>query len=269
MPLRTVSLDELTIDDEAAFLAVPLYPPLKRALGRSGHRFLVPAPGTQASWDRALFLNLTFWGGGDAADVLCEDHLPADVVAHAAWHHVVGAQLARRAGPGAPTAPALLFAESIASGFDLYLVGRLLQTAPGSDFIATQLPIMSEAAQQAGLSETDFAALTAEISRDPERAFEDARTLLLDASLALLGCRDAVAAQAALERFDGHRFAPLLHHFQMSNWILYARAYAAAAPAAEAVVHEVDAAVRQAPVALDWLAENFVEEGVDGPRANE
>jgi hypothetical protein len=60
MPLRTVSLDELTIDDEASFAAVPLYPRLKAALRRSGHRFHLPPPGESLSWDRALFLNLTF-----------------------------------------------------------------------------------------------------------------------------------------------------------------------------------------------------------------
>ena len=60
MAFRTVSLDELTIDDEASLRSVALYGRLKQALRRSAYRFSVPAPGATASWDRVLFLNLTY-----------------------------------------------------------------------------------------------------------------------------------------------------------------------------------------------------------------
>src|SRR5215204_6049235 len=121
MALRTVTLDDLTIDDKRSFAHVALQARLEQALRRSGHRFLVPEAGASMSWDRALFLNLTFWGARDGADVLCEDHIPADVVAHVAWHHIVARELARRSPDAAapPTTAGLLFAESIASAFDL------------------------------------------------------------------------------------------------------------------------------------------------------
>jgi hypothetical protein len=265
MILRTVSLDELTIDDERSVTHVALYDRLKQTLRRSGHRFRVPPSGTRASWDRVLFLNLTYWGGEDGADVLCDDHIPADVVAHVAWHCVVSRQLAARAGttgtlPSAPpSAAALFFAESIASAFDLYLVGRLITNAPDADFIATQVPIMSECAQEAGLSESGFTALLEEVSREPERAFEDMRVLLLDAATALYPCRGATEAQAALEGFAGHRFEGLLHHFQLSNWILYARAHAARQSDPDPAVTEADAALRRAPISLDWLDERWID----------
>src|SRR5438876_10952534 len=127
MPLRDVSLGDLVIDDERSFRHIGVYLPLKLALARSGHRFRVPAAGTRVSWDRALLLNLTFWSADEAADVLCDDHIPADVVAHAALHRIVGARVAASAaavGAGAAsaqTALGLLLAESIASAFDLYL----------------------------------------------------------------------------------------------------------------------------------------------------
>jgi len=178
--LRSVSLDELTITDEASFAHVAVYLRLKRVLHEAAHRFAVPARGALLSWDRALFLNLTFWNAEHATDVLCESSLPADVVAHIAWHHLAAAQLAplvpESAGP--PCADALFFGEAIASAFDLYLVGRLLHHAPDSDFIATQVSIMGEAAEQAGLSKAKFAALLEGVATDPERAFEDLRTLL-------------------------------------------------------------------------------------------
>jgi hypothetical protein len=257
MPLRTVSLGELTIDDESAFASIPLYPRLKAVLAGAGHRFYLPAEGTAFSWDRALFLNLTFWNGDEGSDVLVDEHLAADVVTHIAWHHVVGGRVARAAG-GARSALAMLFSESIASAFDLHMLGRLWREAPGSEFVTTQVPILSEAAQEAGMTDDDFATLMTELSDDPDRAFEDLRQLLFDAGSALLSCRDVVSAQEQLERFAGHRFAALLHHYQLSNWILYARAYAVAAPPADEVVRGFDASLRQAPRSLTWLAENWL-----------
>jgi hypothetical protein len=257
MPLRTVSLGDLTIDDEAAFASIPLYPRLKQILAGAGHRFLLPAPGTTFSWDRALFLNLTFWNGEEGADVLVDEHLAADVVTHIAWHHIVAQRLTRAAG-GARSALAMLFSESIASAFDLHMLGRLWREAPGAEFVTTQVPILSEAAQEAGMTDDDFATLMTELSEDPDRAFEDLRQLLFDAGAAMLGCREPVEAQARLEGFAGHRFAALLHHYQLSNWILYARAYAKEAPAVDEVVRGFDKTLRQAPVSLAWFAENWL-----------
>jgi len=257
MPLRTVSLGDLTIDDESSFASIPLYPRLKAVLVGAGHRFYVPAPGTPGSWDRTLFLNLTFWNGNEGSDVLCDEHLAADVVTHIAWHHVVGQRVAQAAG-SARSALAMLFSESIASAFDLHMLGRLWREAPGSEFVTTQVPILSEVAQEAGMTDDDFATLMTELSEDPDRAFEDLRQLLFDAGAALFSCRDVVQAQAQLERLAGHRFGALLHHYQLSNWILYARAYAVTAPAVDEVVRGFDATLRQAPVSLAWLADNWL-----------
>jgi hypothetical protein len=271
MDLRAVILDDLTIDDERSVAHVALYGRLKQALRRSGHRFLIPTAGATVSWDRALFLNLTYWSGrpdadagADAdsgADVLCDGHIAADEIGHVAWHHVVGRALARevigRADP--PSAEALFFSESIASAFDLYLIGRLLHHAPDSDFITTQVPLIAERAHDAGLSRGAFAKLLEEVGREPERAFEDMRALLLDVANALLACRGAQEAQRALGRFVGHRFEPLLHHFEISNWILYARAYGARCAGPDAIVRRLDAVLRGVPTALGWLDEHWID----------
>ncbi len=272
MALRSVFLDELAIDDERSFAHVALYGRLKEALIRSRHRFCIPQADTQLGWDRALFLNLTYWNSEASTDVLCDRSIPADVVAHVAWHHLVGQELGRRAAavteagsPVPPSAAALFFAESIASAFDLYLVGRLIPNAPDSGFVTTQVPLMAERAQEAGLSETAFAALLEDVTAEPERAFEDMRALLLDTAGALLICRGAEEAEAALASFDGHRFAPLLHHFELSNWILYARAYAPPPSRPDPVVQPLDALLRSAPVALDWLADNCIDAAHERP----
>jgi hypothetical protein len=262
--LLTVGLDELTVTDEASFSHVALYSQLKLALRQSGQKFRIPEPGSEVSWDRAVFLNLTFWNDQEGGDVLCDASIPADVVAHIAWHSLASKNLALHGGTSrsGSCAEALFFAEAIASAFDLYLVGRLLRNVPDSDFIVTQVPIMAEAAEEAGVSEGEFVALLESVADDPERAFEDLRTLLFDVTRALADCKDSVAAHAVLERFEAHRFACLLHHFQLSAWILYARAYGVKSPEQQRVVHELDGSLRKAPVALDWLSEHWL--GHDG-----
>ena len=157
MPLRSLALDELKIDDEASFKHVAIYHRLKEALRKSEHRFKVAGVGENASWDRVLFLNLTFWSSADDASVLCDDHIAPDEIAHTALHHVVGREVARVSASGAPSPAALLFSEAIASAFDLYLVGRLLPNAPKSESSTssrTLQPSSLSAASRARRSET-------------------------------------------------------------------------------------------------------------------
>lgn len=260
MPLKSVTLEALIIDDDDAFAAIDVYPRLKDVLRRAGCRFLVLSEGTQQSWDRATFLNLTYWAAGDAVDVLCEPRIAADVVVHVAWHHLAAQKLETlsTARHGERTsAHASFFGESIASAFDLYLLGKLMARAPGSDFVLSQAPIMAEAAAEAGVDEDGFAELLSGVAHNPERAFEDLRTLLLDACMALVACPDAEAAQAVLERFEAHRFGSLLHHYQLSNWILHARAYAGSIEP-DAGVQAIDRQLRAAESSLQWLVDHWL-----------
>jgi len=251
--LSRVTLADLTIEDEAAFLKLALYPRLKAVLESSGYEFRVPAEGESLSWDRAALLNLTFWNANDASDVLTDRSIPADVVTHAAWHH-----LARKALPTEPSADALFFGEAIASAFDLYLVGALLRTSPGCSFLETQVPLMAEASERAGQSEDDFEALLGWVAKRPERAFEQLRALLFDASTALVAARSVDDAQAALEALSSSRFSPILHHYELSNWALYARAYAPGALGPSEPVRALDRAMRDADDSLEWLERSWL-----------
>jgi hypothetical protein len=255
-------LEKLTILDEASFRHVALYADLKAALVRDGYLFRVLRGSGKGRWDRALLLNLTFWTSHEGGDILVDDTIPADVVAHAAWHH-----LANRALPAAsgrrPDADVLFLGESIASAFDVYLVGRLLGHAPRSSFLETQVPAMADAASATGASDDDFETLLARIADDPERAFRELRSLLFDASRSLFRSRDADAALSALEPLDAHPFAMLLHRFELSNWVLYARAYAEPTnadheDALSAEVSRIDERLREDDRGLDWLAAKWL-----------
>ena len=152
MALRTLSLDDLTIDDERSFAHVALQARLKQALRRSGHRFLVPAVAAPISWDlgavpepdllgrpgrrRRVVRGRTSrptwwrtWPGTTSSAARSRPHRR-----HGAPPHHRGAVLRR------------VDRERVRS-----LSGRPAATnAPESDFITTQVPLMSECAQEAG-----------------------------------------------------------------------------------------------------------------------
>ncbi len=260
MSFRRVAFSDLTIDDQRSFRHVAVVAALEDHLRTAGYGFLVAPAGLHGGgWSRVLFLNLTYWNAAAPVDVLIDDHIASDVVSHVAWH-----DLARRALPAKPSADGLFLGEAIASAFDLYLVGRLLGHSPDSQFLTTQIPAMLDAALDAGATEDEFEAMLASVARDPERAFEDLRTLLFDAASALVRAPGVEAAAAALEALSGRRFIALLHHYELSNWILYARAYAADALEPEPDVRAVDRALREAPVSLDWLESHWLRAAPPG-----
>jgi hypothetical protein len=250
------TIDELVIDDESSFRHVALYADLKEVLRRAGYRFRV-LPGSKkcSPWDRALLLNLTFWSADAGGDVLVDDHLAADVVAHAAWHHLAARALAPAIGAPSPTS--LFVGESIASAFDLWLVGRLLGHAPTSTFLETQVSAMADAADAAGMDAGAFEALLESVAADPERAFADLCVLLFRATTSLFACASVEDGLAALTVLEDHRFAALLHHYELSSWVLYARAYGAKESAdgrADEVVRAMSGSDPLAWLTKAWLA---------------
>lgn len=255
-PFQRVGLEALHVDDERAVRHAALYGRLKALLLRDRYVFRVPSPGSpHGDWNRALFLNLSFWRPGDVADVLVERRIPADVLMHIAWHHLAG----RALGPAGTSADGLLLGESIASAFDLYLVGVLIGRAPRSTFLETQVPAMAEAARSAGLPARSFSSLLAEIAGDPEAAFADLRALLFRASTRLLRSSGLDDAARLLGRLSRHRFHPLLHHYNLSNWILHVRAHAPAPPRRiDPGIAGIDRALARSPAALGWLERHWL-----------
>lgn len=261
MRLDRVTLDKLRIEDEKSYRHIGLYEALKRALVHDKVQFWVPKAGAgQARWDRVLFLNLAFWAPDEPGDVLEKKAIPADVLMHAAWHHVTRRAIAQIEGASTASYDALFLGEAIASAFDLYLVGRLLGHSPNAAFLETQVPAMADAADQAGMSGEDFEAMLDAVAKDPERAFEDLRQLLFDVGMSLVHQRSIEDAASAIAAFDAHRFGPLLHHYELSTWILYARAYGQKSEGRDPQVQRIDEALRQAPVALDWLERNWLKD---------
>jgi hypothetical protein len=262
-PLDACTLERLFVEDEASFRHVALYADLKQVLIDAGYGFRVLPPNLAGRWDRALLLNLTFWKAEAGEDVLVDRCLSADVVAHAAWHHLAARALSVTAG-SSPSAASMILGESVASAFDLYLVGRLLGHAPDSTFLETQVPAMTEAADAAGLDATEFETLLQEAAADPERAFAELRELLFDAAMGLLACKGIDEGHGVLARLDSRRFAPLLSRYELSNWVLHARAFACRDEGANARALAIERELRGAAVPLDWLEKHWVQPALKG-----
>ncbi|MCC6528280.1 MAG: hypothetical protein IT373_36890 [Polyangiaceae bacterium] len=265
MLLLRTDLDGLDIDDEGSFRHVALYADLKRLVRAARLPFRVAAAeGPLAHWDAVLVLNHTQWTPAQAVEVLAEPRVPADVLCHRAWHYAAAEAL----GPHAYTADGLLLGEAVASAFDLYLVGRLLGHAPGSSFLESQVEAMRDAADAAGLDAEGFEALLARASAEPERAFESLRALLFDAATGLSAAADVDAAAEVLARAAARDHGPLLYHYELRNWVLFARAQARASvpggsgarladPTPE--VRAIDAELRAAPDPIAWLDAHWLE----------
>jgi len=268
--LEERTVEGLSIHGERSFRAIAVYADLKEILRRHEYvfRVLPPSPSRPPRWDRALLLNLTYWSGR-GGDILESDNIAADVIAHAAWHHLAALALATKPAKlgKTPSAAALLLGESIASAFDAYVVGRQLACAPGSPFLKTQVPAMAETARAAGLSARGFRKLLLGMADDPARSFADLREMLYDAALGLVASTGAAQALAVLDRASRHRFGPLLHHYELSNWVLYARTYARNTRAGDRRAGAVDRALRGSPLPLDWLKTHWVSPALRRPEA--
>jgi hypothetical protein len=257
VPFELRTIDELSIGDEDSFRHVALYADLKEVLRRAAYPFRILPKAHAGRADRALLLNLAFWdAGAGGGDVLVDGQIEADVVAHVAWHHLAARAFAPQAGR-ALSADALFMGEAIASAFDVYLVGRLLGHAPGSTFLETQVPAMSDTAAATGLSEKRFRALLADMARRPDRAFADLRELLSEATAGLYASRGGEEAYAALAALDGHRYSTLLHRYELANWVLYARAMEGGT-SRDPRVTAVDRALRRSKSPLEWLATHWI-----------
>jgi hypothetical protein len=247
-------LSDLNIDDERAVSRVLLYPMLKQVLIDDEVTFRVlPASGkgAAAAWQQALLLNLVHWSDG-GGDVLVSPRIPADVVCHVAWHHLASRALAPK--QQRQTARAMFLAESVASAFDVYLVGQLLQQ--GVVLPAGLAAHVDEMTIAWGNQRTATRALNA-MANDPGAAFSSLQQLLYGVSVALFEAHSADAAHDALQSWSSHPWSSLLHHYALSTWVLYARAHGGKDAAMDRRVVAVDQQLQQ-PNRLEWLSSQWL-----------
>ena len=62
-----------------------------------------------------------------------------------------------------------------------------------------------------------------------------------------------------LDGCASHRFSSLLHRYELSNWVLWTRAWAADRLASDPVVRALDTELRRAASSVDWLAAHWLK----------
>jgi hypothetical protein len=249
--LGICELDALRIRDARPFSHILHYAPLKQRLIDAQYTFqLLPKSANVAS---AQLLNLTYWGAPAEAlvggDVLTEAAIDADVVCHVGWHHMLRETLAAD-GDNSSSAASLFLGESVASAYDLYMLGVLMLRAPSCGFVQTQAPAIADCATASGLSKRAFAQQLQTIALDPEAAFAALRTLLFDVTTALYLAKTQAAAFTILQSVREAPYSWLLPRFELSNWVLYARAYAKKATSAAASKLNRELAITERPLEL-------------------
>ena len=170
--------------------------------------------------------------------------------------------------PPPPSAAALFLAESIASAFDLYLVGRLVPTAArvrvrhdaGS-------PRWRNVPATPGCPSRSSRRCSRRSCAEPERAFEDLRGAAVrrgDRAAGVPRRRPGPGGPRGLRRSPASRRCCTIIGSRTGSSM---RARMRPCPfGSDAVASEVDRALREAPVSLDWLDSHFVEAAVDpGP----
>lgn len=260
--LLRVRLQDLIIPDEAAYADFPLWAKLKaRLVDREVEMYLADSSGPMAHWADTALINHTIELPRGATEILHDRHVPADALMHTVWHHA-GVEAM---GTLSNTAEGLLLGESVASAFDAFLVGTLLRTeSERASALDTQVPAMAEAAAAAGGSPKDFEALLHRMAEDPEGSFEELRELLFDVSMGLLHAGSVDAADEVLSNIHGHVFAPILHHYDLSIWVLYARAYGRDLKPHPGL-RKIDATLREETKPLAWLESHWLEKGPGAP----
>jgi hypothetical protein len=118
---------------------------------------------------------------------------------------------------------------------------------------------MAEVAEAAGVADGAFDQLLEQVAGDPDRAFEDLRQLLFDVCIGLQACHTPDDAFRVVSAHGSHRFACLLHRFELANWTLYARAHGAKPDLPDPRVRDLDARLRREPAPVEWLARHWVD----------
>ena len=256
--LLRVRLSDLIVPDEAAYEDFPLWAKLKaRLVEQEVEMYLADPASSNRHWADTALINHTVLLPRGATEILHDRNVPADALMHTAWHHA-GVEAM---GALSSSAEGLLLGESVASAFDAFVVGTLLRTeSEHPSALDTQVPAMAEAAAAGGGSPEDFEALLHRMAEDPEGSFEELRELLFDVSMGLLRADGVDAADEVLSNVHGHVFAPILHHYDLSIWVLYARAFGKDLKA-HASLRKIDVALREESHPLAWLESHWLDRG--------
>jgi hypothetical protein len=251
---ETRHLDELDVHEQPALRKVPYYEELKEVLRQGRVPFRLFPEASRARADHALLLNVVFWDAGAVDDIIERPLVGAYSIPHIAWHYLTARALAP--APGRLSAGGWVLGESIASAFDLFLLGHLLREDPGAPTARVIVDRLHAAVLRAGGSDDQMRSLAGGARDDPEAAFADLRELLFVGTQALLECERSDDAFAVLRQIDAQPLGCLFHAYRVADWVLQVKA--SGAKRDDEAVDRLDAELRAQRAPVAWLIDRWL-----------
>lgn len=163
----------------------------------------------------ARIINLIQWEAAETTEYFDGEGIYFDQALHAAIHHVMDLQ------PNANNPFAMLAAECLASASDLFLLGTLSQAGQETDFlIDTMDSFYSYYELYCGEDQDPLKNLLNEVVENPLKTMSDVASYLYTFTSPLLYNEPHIQDLLDLQEND---FYPLIHHYNISNWVLNIR----------------------------------------------
>lgn len=211
--MRTLSLQQLTILEADAFEAadITLLDTCKtRIAGET--RFCL----TESDPGPARLMNLIAWEADAGIEFLDEESVFADQIVHMGLHHWVHEET------GSRSAADVLFGEALASGVDLYLVGKLAAAGEETEFLSDTLASFADFFEMYTGETASLEALVEDAVEDPFQTMLLLVRFLYQAGSAML-CSDIEQGITQLKSALAGPLGPLAHHYNLANWVLHIR----------------------------------------------
>jgi len=215
--VNPLPIEAIEIDDRDAYGKVALDGLLEAAsatLDRAGVRVVV----TERGRGTARLANLLCWQVQANLELADDAVLSGDQIIHFALHHLADQQM------GHEDPRALLFAETLASSADILLLGSLASLEPEPDFVVETMESFAYYYDLYAGSEEVLARVLTRIVDDPFAMMRAVCLFLYAAAEPLLSASDLATTLSHLDRLVEDDLYPLVHHYNMTNWILAIRA---------------------------------------------
>ncbi|MDJ0842186.1 MAG: hypothetical protein QNK37_37140 [Acidobacteriota bacterium] len=172
----------------------------------------------KAGHGRARLANLLSWQVDECLEYLDGDDLTTDQVVHFGLHQFAHHRL------GSKHPHAVLFAETLASSADIYLLGKLAQAGMEPDFIHETLESFGFYYETYGDDAGHMEQLLSDLTTDPFGAMVTVGNYLFNFCTPLLYPASSDEPANILAVLQPHAYYPLVHHYNVTNWVLAIRA---------------------------------------------
>jgi len=213
LKLRSLDLSRLPVYEADADkrACISLLPQARAILAANRTRaVIVPRAGL------ARLLNLVHWDVATHLEYLDERAVYADQLCHFAAHQLIDALL------GSRDPYALLFAEAFASALDFYLLGKLIQAGEETGFLIETIESFTTYYELYD-SEDQLELVLTRTGEAPFTLMAEVADYLFQCAILLMSKADPGEIMQALGWLAEGPLYPLVHHYNVSNWVLAIR----------------------------------------------